>query len=331
MAEPARKINDNKGKGDILKDRAADDYIKINLKLVPKRREQESESQKSALIRQNKQKARQDLDPKNKITNLDDYRARGNQIRQAQETQPKQSVPALDLNERLRQKREGGEEGQIQGQNPFEGGSVDENLLRQLGSEEDETEPGKNKEEDDKETSASKLKREKLRDRIKKKIAEKATKKAGAALGKATGMDLAGQGPKKLLQAAWRYAIPTFGLTVITYVNIHVFCRWVFGEEYFCKLGDEWISANVKAAAGGKTEKISNKIGLVEILILLILDLIVLFAILTQLAFLAIIIQFMTASLWEKVKSIWTIIKAGKDMVWGSIKALYDLFKNTML
>jgi hypothetical protein len=56
-----------------------------------------------------------------------------------------------------------------------------------------------------------------------------------------------------LLRAAIENLIDSFGLTLI-YINFHVLCRFVFGPEYFCKLGQEWM-------AGGKTGGISKAAG----------------------------------------------------------------------
>jgi len=90
------------------------------------------------------------------------------------------------------------------------------------------------------------------------------------------------QGTSKLLQQAWINIIDSFGLTLI-WINIHVFLRWVLGDKFFCKLGEEWLP-KIAAQAGGKAGESAGKmIGLIEVMALLFIDLIILCAILVLL------------------------------------------------
>lgn len=44
----------------------------------------------------------------------------------------------------------------------------------------------------------------------------------------------------KLLQAAWKNIIPTWGLSII-WIDIHIFLSQVLGKDLFCSLGQEWF------------------------------------------------------------------------------------------
>jgi len=58
---------------------------------------------------------------------------------------------------------------------------------------------------------------------------------------------------------------------------------------------------------------------------LVFLDLMVLFIIIVIFSLLTLIISFLGAGLWEKIKWVWTAIGA---LGWGAINALISLFKN---
>lgn len=104
----------------------------------------------------------------------------------------------------------------------------------------------------------------------------------------------------ELLQKSWLNLIDSWGLTLL-YINFHVFCRWVFGEELFCKLGHEWLGGKsggeLKGAAkaegsaakgvggeGGKMKSLfglpEKGIGILEIIALGICDVIIFYIIL---------------------------------------------------
>lgn len=104
------------------------------------------------------------------------------------------------------------------------------------------------------------------------------------------------QATSKLLQQAWFNAIETYGLTLL-YVNVHVFLRWVIGEKYFCKLGDEWLSkigskGTVKSgsAASFLLGLPARGVGLLEVGLIGALDLVLLLLLLASLILPAFII-----------------------------------------
>jgi len=56
------------------------------------------------------------------------------------------------------------------------------------------------------------------------------------------------------LKQSWLNIIDSFGLTLI-YIYFHVFCRFVFGPEVFCKLGHEWLGGKSGGGASGVASK----------------------------------------------------------------------------
>lgn len=130
------------------------------------------------------------------------------------------------------------------------------------------------------------------------------------------------QGTSYLLKAAWLNVIDSIGLTLI-WINIHVFLRWVVGDKLFCKLGEEWLPPQAALAGGKEAETASKGIGLIETIVLLIVDFIVLMSILANLVLIVIIVQFMQSSWWEKLG---VILKAFWATGWTTIKALAGLF-----
>jgi|GEM_PF-2840951 len=122
----------------------------------------------------------------------------------------------------------------------------------------------------------------------------------------------------ELLQKSWLNIIDSFGLTLL-YINFHVFCRWVFGEKLFCKLGHEWLGGKSGTGkvggAAAKTESTVAKdaakgagsgggegamkslfglpeagMGLLESAVLIIVDAIILFSLMQQVSFYILII-----------------------------------------
>lgn len=148
-----------------------------------------------------------------------------------------------------------------------------------------------------------------LKEQAKKKIEEKVTAPAK-------------QGLNNLLKQSWLNLIDSFGLTLI-WINLHVFLRWSVSDKLFCALGEEWLPKQVTQAGGDAAKTASKGFGLLEIVVLLILDLIILAVIIGVLALIAMIVNFMGESWWEKLKDIW---KAFSSLGWGGISALVDLF-----
>jgi len=117
-----------------------------------------------------------------------------------------------------------------------------------------------------------------------KRKKEKEEKEQGGGLKQAATAPMRA-GTSKLLQDAWIYLIPSWGLTLI-WINIHAFLSLVIGKDVFCRLGDEWLDGKfgganpAKEAALGKkgseiTDKVSGCANLGETMMLVALDLVV--------------------------------------------------------
>ncbi len=70
-----------------------------------------------------------------------------------------------------------------------------------------------------------------------------------------------------LLRAAWANLITSFGLTLL-WINTHVFLGLVVGNNFFCKLGEEWTDrpgvGTSGAAEGELAKKMSGSVGVAE-------------------------------------------------------------------
>lgn len=68
------------------------------------------------------------------------------------------------------------------------------------------------------------------------------------------------QGTGQILKLAWLNLIPSFGLTLI-YINFHFIMAYLGGPfaEYFCKFGEEWLTAGVPGGGGGTTAPPTKK------------------------------------------------------------------------
>lgn len=122
-----------------------------------------------------------------------------------------------------------------------------------------------------------------------------------------------------ILRFAWIILIPSFGFSLI-YINIHVFLRMIFGENLFCKLGDEWIPKKVQAVSNGSEGK---TIGVFEVMALLFLDLVAFFFIIIVLGLISLVLSWFGQGFWGKI---WGTVKAIANLGWGSIKVLVELF-----
>lgn len=114
-----------------------------------------------------------------------------------------------------------------------------------------------------------------------------------------------------LLRQSWLNLIPSWGTTLI-YIDCHAFLSFVLGESYFCKLGHEWASmvggkAGASAGAGAQAEsqivstqmtavieQAGDKIGLIEIMTLIIIH-ILLFVIILALIFLITLLAYVVS------------------------------------
>lgn len=145
-------------------------------------------------------------------------------------------------------------------------------------------------------------------------------------------------GTSELLELSWENAIETFGATLI-YTNFHVFCRFVFGEKFFCKLGHEWTLGKGGSAtkAAGKAESSASKgkpggkgidtifgfaldgVGLFEAAILGIID------------FLIIIIVLICLMPFIIIGLIVADPSGSFKFLWDNLSAFYDAFKSLVL
>ena len=150
-----------------------------------------------------------------------------------------------------------------------------------------------------------------LKEQAKKKLEEKVAAPAK-------------QGTNWLLRWAWTsLVVPSWGLSLI-YINIHVFLRFVLGDKLFCKLGQEWLPKQISSVSGAPGEMAGKTIGIVEVMVLLILDLIAFFIVLAILALLVMIATWLGVSWWEKLEMIYDALKV---LGWATIKALVFLFQ----
>lgn len=161
------------------------------------------------------------------------------------------------------------------------------------------------------EDEPSSLRERVMRARLLRQAQDKGVK--GKMAGKAAAP--AKQATSQLLKQAWINLIDSFGLTLI-YINAHVFLRWVLGDTFFCKLGEEWIPKQA-AAGGGEAGKTAGKgIGIVEIMALLFLDLAVLFTVIMTLTWIYLLVDIYL----HPIKAVWTY---GIKIIWEAIKPLF--------
>ncbi len=129
-------------------------------------------------------------------------------------------------------------------------------------------------------------------------------------------------GTNSLLRFWWATLIPSWGLSLIG-INIHVFLRFVLGERLFCKLGEEWLPKKVSGMAGDAGKATSQGIGIIEVMVLIFLNLLALFIVLSVLVLFSMVVSFMGAGLWDKIKWIWDAIET---LGWGAVLAIKKLF-----
>lgn len=71
------------------------------------------------------------------------------------------------------------------------------------------------------------------------------------------------KGTSKLLQQAWLNLVDSFGLTLL-WIDIHVWLGSIFGDKFFCKLGQEWLDSNIISAESEYAKSQGKMIGTVE-------------------------------------------------------------------
>jgi len=144
-------------------------------------------------------------------------------------------------------------------------------------------------------------------------------------MGKQMAMEAAaapvGMATSELLQQSWYNLIDSFGLTIL-YINFHVVCRYVFGEKFFCKLGHEWTGGKKGVSkSAGKTSIFgfaADALGLGEVAVLIIVDLIVAFLIFIQILPIIIIV-------WMVLNPTEAAQLFGFGGLWEAVKAYFSL------
>lgn len=129
------------------------------------------------------------------------------------------------------------------------------------------------------------------------------------------------QGTGKLLQQAWLNLIDSWGLTLI-WINIHVFLRFVFGEQFFGKLGTEWLSSGktggaAKAGTGSILGIPEKGFGLLEAAVLGFLDLLVLVIAIISIAISCIFFYILTHPVETTIQLTPQILKTGFSSITG--------------
>lgn len=71
------------------------------------------------------------------------------------------------------------------------------------------------------------------------------------------------KGTSKLLQQAWLNLADSFGLTLI-WIDIHVWLGTIFGNKFFCKLGQEWLDSSIVSAENEYAKSQGQMLGTVE-------------------------------------------------------------------
>lgn len=142
-------------------------------------------------------------------------------------------------------------------------------------------------------------------------LGEQATELAAAPIQQAT---------SKMLQQAWLNLIDSWGATLV-WINVHWFLNMVMGDKFFCDLGKEWLPKVGKGGnegGGPAMESILglpvSGLGLVEKMLVIILDLLV--AALILLALVPIILVIMV------INDPTTAIDLGFGFFWEAVKAL---------
>jgi hypothetical protein len=126
------------------------------------------------------------------------------------------------------------------------------------------------------------------------------------------------------LKFAWENMLNPFAAPFsLLYINFHVFGKMVLGEKFFCKLGEEWAPMKNPTTAMTELMGTLKSVGLLEKVVLIVLDLIVLIALLTVIAVVSLAVSFMTDDPLEKAKKMFNLITS---LNWSAIQSLIDLF-----
>lgn len=123
-----------------------------------------------------------------------------------------------------------------------------------------------------------------------------------------------------LLRVSWLNLIDSFGLTLI-WINIHVFLGMVIGNNFFCKLGEEWTDRpglNSKVASNGAAGQAKKSVGTLERIGFGCLNSGCLLLIIAVLAVLAVVVDI--------ISSPWKFFTEMMGLAWESIKETISNF-----
>ena len=108
----------------------------------------------------------------------------------------------------------------------------------------------------------------------------------------------------KILQQMWLWLIPSFGLSLI-FINLHVLLSHAFGNDKFCKLGEEWSLTEQMTPKPKDQSFVSKNRGIFESMGLVSLDLIFLFSVLAVITLIIIVVYGLT----HKTEMFFEIVK----------------------
>ena len=66
-----------------------------------------------------------------------------------------------------------------------------------------------------------------------------------------------------ILKDSWMGLVESFGLTLL-YIDLHFLLNMILGDKMFCKLGHEWVPAEIEKFGGKRAEMLGKKIEVVE-------------------------------------------------------------------
>lgn len=125
------------------------------------------------------------------------------------------------------------------------------------------------------------------------------------------------------LKQAWLNLIDSFGATLI-YINLHVFGHSVLGEKIFCNLGEEWIPNNLRTNLNDpRVKSLIRAFGLLDKIVLIFLDLVILLALIGNLAILVTIVSFMSKNILQQA---FAILQALATLGWDVVGGLFNQF-----
>lgn len=131
-------------------------------------------------------------------------------------------------------------------------------------------------------------------------------------------------GSSAMLRAAWTNLIPSWGLTLF-WINTHVFLGNVLGENFFCKLGEEWtdkLGAGAAIADSDLGKKATKSIGLSEKIGLVILDMGCLLIVIAIFALLALMLKVVD----DPIVKLLLVPLKGFVWIWDAVSKIVAIF-----